>query len=273
MSSLLFIKSTKSSIVFDNITLKPSIHTLLVVAVVGVSFAFFSYTKTGTQSNTIATGQIYTYLTDGNQMTLSDAMPVQTDPTTVINSTTGDVGALTFTVVGKNESDATITYKAYLVTGQNTTGKTGSALADSDIGVLVQAPASAGTGNDARSNATAAKTVSTLGGLTGEGALIAQGSFGPGADASHTYTVNMWVRGETVKISDTDATVNGVTTKYCAHDGNISEHNLTDTTSQHGCELDLPTYSTAWYSAKIKIVANTTATGANMGSLTVPVEP
>ena len=35
---------------------------ILVVAVVGVSFAFFSYTKTGSQTNTIQTGQIYTFL-------------------------------------------------------------------------------------------------------------------------------------------------------------------------------------------------------------------
>ena len=235
---------------------------ILVVAVVGVSFAFFSYTKVGSTNNVISTGEIYTYLTTGDTMTLTNAMPVQTTPTSVINATTGDVGALTFTVTGKNDSDTAITYKIYLVSSDAAapTGKS-ALISDADIGVLMS---SSGTG--AATAISTATDVNTLGGLT-SGALLGTGTFAAGsAETTHSYTVNLWVKGDTVKISDTDASVNGVTTRYCAHAKVGSPETPDTTTGNYGCELNLPVWSTLYYQAKVKVVANTNASGSNMGA-------
>ena len=254
---------------------------ILVVAVVGVSFAFFSYSKTGSSNNVITTGQIYTYLTTGDTMTLSDAMPT-TAPASVSASPTGDVGALGFTVTGKNDSSEAITYKIYLVpsTVAAPSGKS-VLLKDGDIGVMMSA---SGTGAaDAISSAT---DVATLGGLE-HGALLGTGTFAAGsAETTHTYVVNMWVKSG-LKISDTDTTVNGQPTTYCAHTVVGAPETPNTTTGNYGCELYypsgsstvtqvpttglpsggtyLPAYSQAYYQAKIRVVANTTSANISSG--------
>lgn len=53
---------------------------ILVVAVVGISFAAFSYSKTGEKENTITTGTITMSYTEGkNGITLTDALPITDD--------------------------------------------------------------------------------------------------------------------------------------------------------------------------------------------------
>ena len=249
---------------------------ILVVAVVGVSFAFFSYVKTGTVTNTILTGEVYTYMNTGDTMTLTDAMPVQEDPTNVVETTTNDIGSLKFTITGKNNSDTDITYKVYLVPGLAANipaGKT-ELLLDSDIGILMK---STSTGGTPMTNINEASTVAALinanGGTTlSDGALLGTGIIPKhtNSDISHTYTINMWVRGDVVKISDTDASVNGVATRYCAHAGNTNKTVIdgtagNTTNTKHGCEQNLPVWSSAYYMAKVRVVANTNAanTGVN----------
>ena len=244
---------------------------ILVIAVVGVSFAFFSYTKTGSTTNTISTGEIYTYMNTGDTMTLTDAMPVQTTPTDVIGTTTGDVGALTFTVTGKNQSDTAITYKVYLVPGEAEdipTGKT-NLLQDEDIGLLMSSTATGGTAMTAITTANNVKALITAnnGETLSDGALLGTGTIpaNTNADVTHSYTINMWVRGERVKISDTDASVNGVTTRYCAKTKVGSPETPNTASGNNGCELNLPVWSSAYYMAKVRVVANTDAqnTGVN----------
>lgn len=53
---------------------------ILVVAVVGISFAAFSYSKTGEKENTITTGTItMSYTENTNGITLTDALPITDD--------------------------------------------------------------------------------------------------------------------------------------------------------------------------------------------------
>ena len=53
---------------------------ILVVAVVGISFAAFTYARTGTTTNTITTGTITMSYTEGkNGITLTDALPITDD--------------------------------------------------------------------------------------------------------------------------------------------------------------------------------------------------
>lgn len=50
---------------------------ILIVAVVGISFAAFTYARTGTTTNTITTGTITMSYTEGkNGITLTDALPI-----------------------------------------------------------------------------------------------------------------------------------------------------------------------------------------------------
>ena len=53
---------------------------ILIVAVVGISFAAFTYARTGTTTNTITTGTITMSYTEGkNGITLTDALPITDD--------------------------------------------------------------------------------------------------------------------------------------------------------------------------------------------------
>lgn len=49
---------------------------VLVVAVVGVSFAFFTYSKAGTKNNTLTTGSIFFNFTEGQAITLTNQFPI-----------------------------------------------------------------------------------------------------------------------------------------------------------------------------------------------------
>ena len=265
---------------------------VLIIAVVGVSFAFFSYTKTGTTVNTISTGEIYTYMNTGNTMTLQNAMPVKTTHTSIVGVTTDDVGALSFTVTGKNDSDSDIIYKVYLVPGDSAVIPDGkiNLLDNSDIGILMEGTSTGGTPMANISTATnVAALITANGGTTlSDGALLGTGIIPKHTsnDVTHSYTINMWISGENLKISDTDLLVNGVAPKYCAHE-TVGNPHLTTAQGNYGCMLYmdgttlkklspsdtkegknfLPSFSASYYMAKVKVVANTNAanTGVNYG--------
>ncbi len=263
---------------------------VLVVAVVGVSFAFFSYSKNGNTNNTIATGQIYTYLTEGTEMSVTNAFPQKTAPAFTTTGTT-DVGHLQFSVTGVNESQETITYKVYILEGTAPTITTGEEpnqttrtpsvrLRNSEV-TVVMTESGHSTGTVTNALATA-KDMQTLTSVTGNnpiatGVEIATGTFPTGSNETHTYHLNMYVNG-TVTISDTDLSVNGTAPTYCAHATEGNPQNST-ATGNYGCELYmdgttlkklaknedktgknfLPAYSDAYYAVKIRVVANTQA--------------
>ena len=243
---------------------------VLVVAVVGVSFAFFSYTKQGTQSNTLVTGQIYTYMTETDTVMLTNAMPLATDPgsvSTTVNVATDDVAVLNFSVYGKNESSSTITYKVYVEEGATPDGKS-SRLYNEDVKVwMSETGHSTGTVTNVLSSKT---TVSALIGNSGTKdtatvtpTLIATGTFPENSDETHAYSLNMWI-GNTATISDTDTKVNNVDTKYCASQASGNNPGCTSAviTAIGGTAKY---WSNSYYSLKVRVVANTTAanTGAN----------
>lgn len=228
---------------------------VLVVAVVGVSFAFFSYSKTGLTNNVITTGEIYMYLTEGDTMTLTNAFPVKTNLTQTQDAAE-DIGKLTFSVTGKNTSNTAIAYKVYLVPGTAPDGydATTDQLDDEDVSVIMTA--TGGTTENPITNHI--ETATVMNGLAA-GMLIAESTIpaDQATDVTHDYTINMYVN-NSVKISDTDTTVNGVATKYCAH-AKEGTPETTTATGNYGCELDLPVYSDMYYSAKVQVIGNTTA--------------
>lgn len=110
---------------------------LLIVAVVGVTYAFFSYSRTGS-TNTITTGTIY-FTSSETNLTLSNAFPVSasylagvtdnTDPnvgyaTVTVSGNTNYRYGVDFTVTAVNVSNATSLPVKVLVTNTANTNLT-----------------------------------------------------------------------------------------------------------------------------------------------------
>ena len=102
---------------------------ILVVAVVGISFAAFSYSKTGEVSNTITTGTItMSYTEPTNGINLTDALPI-TD--TAGKALTGNNNTFDFTVAATISGSTTINYAITAVKGDECT------VADSGVKVYL----------------------------------------------------------------------------------------------------------------------------------------
>ena len=81
---------------------------ILVVALVGVSFAAFTYSKTGTKVNTVTTGTItMSYSEPTNGIALTDALPMTDDSGKKL---TGTNNTFDFTVTSTVQGTATINY-------------------------------------------------------------------------------------------------------------------------------------------------------------------
>ena len=92
---------------------------ILIVAVVGISFAAFSYSKTGTVANTITTGTItMSYSEPTNGINLTDALPISD---TAGKALTGTNNVFDFTVATTVKGTATISYAITAVKGDGCT--------------------------------------------------------------------------------------------------------------------------------------------------------
>ncbi len=91
---------------------------VLVVAVVGVSFAFFNYSKQGEKENVIETGSlVFNYNEKTNGIQLTNALPVA--DTAVDSKLTGETDKFDFTVDAKISGDVTIDYDIVLLETTN----------------------------------------------------------------------------------------------------------------------------------------------------------
>ena len=94
---------------------------ILIVAVVGISFAAFTYARTGTTTNTITTGTITMSYTEGkNGITLTDALPITDDAGKAL-SAEGQYFDFTVNakIVGKGTTSTGV--KAYLTSNTDQT--------------------------------------------------------------------------------------------------------------------------------------------------------
>ena len=95
-----------------------SIVAILVIAL-GVTYAFYTYSRNGTYNNKLIAGDIYMRYKEGSAINLSGAMPSSTYP----SSTTGNY--YEFQIIGKNTNTTKdITYNVKLAHGDPETGKT-----------------------------------------------------------------------------------------------------------------------------------------------------
>ena len=220
---------------------------VLVIAVVGVSFAFFTYSKTGTTNNVITTGNIvFDFKEDTPGLSLTNQFP-QSDADGITNET------FDFSIAGTlPTSMAPINYSVYAIKGDVPTveGKSyteTNRLKNSEINFYVTTSSDGeiqggyGTADAGAKNYGAAVTDAIASGTStsGTGLQIATGTIeATGAEVKDSYTITMWVN-DTVTISDTDSTKT-----YCASAS-------AECTANGGRAV----YSDLFYSFKIRVDA------------------
>lgn len=98
---------------------------VLVVGLVGVTLAFFNYTKTGS-NNTVSTGRIFFEASQGNTITLNNLFPITVATGSTVTSSTPGVGSISIHITGDTNYQSGI---EYLVTAVDVTSvSSGSAL-------------------------------------------------------------------------------------------------------------------------------------------------
>ena len=161
---------------------------ILVVAVVGVSFAAFSYSKTGEKVNTITTGTItMSYTEDTNGINLSNALPMSDDQGKALSGS-NNVFDFTVTATINGSGNTTINYDV------TATKESDSTLDDSAVKVYLTS-----IDNSADTQVLAPTKVSALtktGSSEASGAPNGQYKLTTGTFTSTTtrkYRLRMWV--------------------------------------------------------------------------------
>ncbi len=235
---------------------------ILVIAVVGVSFAFFTYSRTGEKNNVITTGSITFELAPNStghpNIEGTDSFP-QTDdegPENEKNSTDFDVtGSLP---AGSGD----VTYWVYAIPGSAPADKAPSGVDwipfdDSEINMYITATGAAEneiTYTDGF-NTKPGKVVpgyndvlkDSSSGLD-KGLLLATGTLGAGKSIKHQYSLYMWVN-STVTVSDTDSS-------YTYRASSTDEGDIPTDKDRESNTDDREIYSDHYYSVKIKVVAS-----------------
>lgn len=171
---------------------------ILVVAVVGVSFAAFTWSSTDTTENKLATGTItMTYTANTNGINITNAMPTTDDAGIALKDTTDGANNQTFkfTVGATISGNTTINYDIGLA--KNTI--TENALTDSDVHMYL-----ASVAGDVETAVKTASTVDAKGvftfaqngaestnGVPATSMTIATGSFT--ATGTQQYILKMWL--------------------------------------------------------------------------------
>ena len=168
---------------------------ILVVAVVGVSFAAFSYSQTGSNVNRITTGTInMEYAEESSLINITNALPMS--DTEGINQT-GDNNVFDFSVTATIVGDATIDY-AVTATPESVSGLTASDvkvyLTD---GVGASGSDETGVGTTASgpklvSALTTASSISSSTGAPSSEYVLDNGTF-TGNGSTKNYRLRMWV--------------------------------------------------------------------------------
>ncbi len=220
---------------------------ILVIAVVGVSFAFFTYSKNGTTNNVITTGTIEF---DSNVDTATALSLTNKFPQTNDEGKTND--EYEFKVHGTIPGTAnSVYYGVFLVEGTTPDGKVAT-------NKFEPTQISAYLTTDGGANSTIVPTYGTTGAAltsavtTTQGLKVAYGTItNSGVAQTHNFTLTLWVN-DTVTISDTDSTKT-----YRAHAYNAE-------TWPEGSSSDTrKVYSDMWYSVKVNVEANDTTSYAS----------
>ena len=226
---------------------------ILVIGLVGVTYAFFNYTRTGAR-NTIRTGRIYFNAEQGNTVTLSNLFPISTEEEEPTASTPG-VGSLSLHVTGDTTYEGGV---EYLLTAVNVTGNNANVALPISIDITY-APTAAQAGDPANTIGTADDNYFTSrgsstsvykvlsNGLISEGQDLVVGYIAPNTAIDGTLTILAYIDASNIAITDTYPertvyTVNttGYTAAACetALAGNENASTICATTTSLQTELD-----------------------------------
>ena len=162
---------------------------LLVVMVVGVSFAFFNYTRTGAQDNVIQTGTLTFAFADKNFINLTDQFPMKTSDGLKL---TGTGNVCEFSVTGNVPAGTNVNYTVYAIDGAAVGTKT--RFKDSEVFVALTAT---GTGFTPASGVTSGTPFSSL-----SNDVLGTGTITGGASQTVNFTARMWIDDSVVSIGN-----------------------------------------------------------------------
>ena len=188
---------------------------VLVVAVAGVTFAFFTYSRTGAAHNVITTGKVSFVFADGNFINLTNAFPISTASGVALS---GTGKTCTFTITG-NTSSGAINYSIWAIPGDNSNSVSTidnsytTKFGNDEIYINIQSADVTGTTFTGASGATgsgstAGKAISSLAtsasGFTrpSGGYLLGTGTITSTTEVSRTFTVRIWVSDSVVYVDD-----------------------------------------------------------------------
>ena len=168
---------------------------ILVVAVVGVSFAFFNYTRTQTTANTITTGHIF-FDSTTSSFSMEDLFPVAKATAETANATIAEqVVVGTVRITGKTTYNAGMDYR---VTAQDVN------LAALPISVYVEEPT---TVTGISNHHVYSYNTGTSTQILPNNALLASGHIDyvgeNDPEISHTITIRAYIDGSKYAITDT----------------------------------------------------------------------
>lgn len=158
---------------------------ILVVAVIGVSFAAFSATKTNNKINTLTTGAISMAFNDTTYIDMKNAMPMKDRDGIAL---TGDYNSMKFTVSANVSGSTTI---AYTLSAVDVTTADGKKLPENYVKVYLTKE------NTAVLNPTLYSDLKTVDFDGQKGKELTQGSFTTSSSSAQTYVdsyeLKMWV--------------------------------------------------------------------------------
>ena len=185
---------------------------ILVVAVVGVSFAFFTYSRTGSQNNIITTGKITFVFQDGDTINLTNHFPITTAAGLALN---GSGDKCTFSVTGNTTTGSTINFAVWAIEGDSAAtldlgDNYTTRFRNSEVFVNIQASTVTGANftpamnsNEGVAISTLATTASNVGTVPTGGKLLGTGTIsGTGSNVTQNFTVRMWVDSSVVTVGD-----------------------------------------------------------------------
>ena len=164
---------------------------ILVIAVIGVSFAFFAYTRTGSKNNTLGAGTIDFKFTDGNSINLTNHFPISSEEG---RSLTGENQVCTFTISGEI-SKGYINYVVKAVAGDKVEGR--NRFRDSEVFAYIKS-------NDVDGitftpNGTFGTTGQALG---SDDVILGSGTLTATSRTNRDFEVRMWVDDSVVSVGD-----------------------------------------------------------------------
>ena len=183
---------------------------VLVIAVVGVSFAFFTYSRNGETNNVLSTGSVIFQFTEGTAIKLSNQFPISDSQGASLTSTvTGDNPTLTFHAIGYDGSRKGITYTITAEEGTAVDGKTARL---NDSGIKLYLDASGATGNSTNNFSATTGTAVGADGSLRNGVVLGTGEI-TATDLEHqqddTYVLHMWISDSVVSIDETETAGDG----------------------------------------------------------------